>query len=114
MKILEPVFIKVLKELIMQGLFFIDCGYAVNYYGYGRATGDIDFWLRPDNENKNVLITAFKNLKMNNEDIIEIDKLDFTQAQVFFIGEVPLRIDFLTKVNIVNLTRPGKKEITFL
>lgn len=26
-------------------------GYAVNYYGYSRSTGDIDIWVRADMEN---------------------------------------------------------------
>jgi len=48
MKILEPVFIQVIESLLKcQVEFLLIGGYAVNYYGYGRYTGDIDFWLRP-------------------------------------------------------------------
>lgn len=114
MKILEPKFIKIIKQLIESKVdFLLIGGYAVNYYGYGRATGDIDFWLRPDNENKNLLLDAFRLLNMNNTDINEINKLDFTTPQVFFIGQPPLRIDFLTKVNIVNFDEAWAKRKYF-
>ena len=109
MKILESLFVKYIKQLIESNVdFLLIGGYAVNYYGYGRGTGDIDFWLRPTNENKIALLDAFKKLGRAEEDLNEISKLDFTKAQVLFIGKEPLRMDFLTKVNIVNLTRHGK------
>ena len=39
-------------------------GYAVNYYGYSRTTGDIDLWIRPDNDkNKKKIIYTF--IKIN-------------------------------------------------
>ena len=35
--------------------FMLIGGYAVNYYGYHRTTGDMDIWLEPSNENKEML-----------------------------------------------------------
>ncbi len=112
MKILEPLFVKYLKQLIESKVdFLLIGGYAVNYYGYGRGTGDIDFWLRPTNENKIALLDAFKKLGRAEEDLIEINKLDFTKAQVLFVGKEPVRMDFLTKVNIVNFDEAwGKRK----
>lgn len=103
MKFLHPSFIEVLKEFNDHHVdFLLIGGYAVNYHGFGRPTGDLDLWLRPDNDNKEKCLDAFKALNFTRESIENINKLDFTKAQVFYIGEVPLRIDFLTKVNMVN------------
>ena len=53
MKILEPLFVNVIEKLMdCKVEFLLIGGYAVNYYGYGRYTGDIDFWLRPGEVNK--------------------------------------------------------------
>jgi hypothetical protein len=103
MKIFEPLFIKVIEELLECKVdFLLIGGYAVNYYGYGRYTGDIDFWLRPTEENKINFLKAFRHLKKNDEEIEAIRNLDFTKAQVISIGAPPLRIDFLTRVNLIN------------
>lgn len=103
MKFLHSSFVEVLKTLLdCQVEFLLIGGYAVNYHGFGRPTGDLDLWLKPDNKNKEKCLVAFKNLNFTQESIDKISKLDFTKAQVFFIGEVPLRIDFLTKVNVVD------------
>lgn len=110
MKIIEPSFKKVIIQLLDSNvLFLLIGGYAVNYHGYGRYTGDIDFWIKPDNQNKLLLLDAFTKLNRNSDDIKEISKLDFTKPQTFFMGEVPLRIDFLTVVNQVNFDEAWKK-----
>jgi len=42
-----------LEKLIKANVeFLIIGGYAVNYYGYNRTTGDLDIWIKPDNFNK--------------------------------------------------------------
>ena len=111
MKILEPLFIQVIEKLLECRVEFILIGgYAVNYYGYGRYTGDMDFWLRPDEENKINFLRALTMLKRNEDDVDEIRKLDFTLAQVISMGEPPLRIDFLTQVNLVNFNDAWKKK----
>lgn len=51
---------EILNALLQKGVSFILSGcYAVNYYGYNRATSDLDIWLKPDNDNKTLLLTAF-------------------------------------------------------
>lgn len=111
MKILEPLFIEVIEKLLENSLeFLLIGGYAVNYYGYGRYTGDMDFWMRPTEENKTNFLHALAALNRDKEDIEEIRKLDFTQSQVISMGEPPLRIDFLTKVNLVNFEEAWQKK----
>ena len=111
MKILEPLFIEVIEKLLEKDVeFLLIGGYAVNYYGYGRYTGDLDFWLRPTIENREKFTIALNDLKRNTEDIEAIAKLDFSQSQVIAIGEPPLRIDFLTKVNLVDFDDAWSKK----
>ena len=55
------------KAIIIQLLnahvdFILIGGYAVIYHGYGRTTGDMDIWLRPDNSNRDKLIPILENL----------------------------------------------------
>ena len=114
MKILEPIFIEVIEKLIINNVDFILIGgYAVNYYGYGRYTGDIDFWLRPDQKNKEKFLKVFKELNNNSSDLEIIELLNFEEAQVISLGEPPLRIDFLTKVNLVNFDEAWEKKVFF-
>lgn len=114
MKILEPVFIEVIETLLHNEVEFILIGgYAVNYYGYGRYTGDIDFWLRPTDSNKEKFINAFVQISKDEKYINEINKLNFANAQCISIGEPPLRIDFLTKVNLVSFDEAWDKKVFF-
>ena len=114
MKIFEPLFINVIEKLLQCDVEFILIGgYAVNYYGYGRYTGDIDFWLKPDNANKEKFLKTLAALNRSSEEIEEIEKLDFTLPQVVSIGELPLRVDFLTKVNLVNFDEAWQKRKAF-
>ncbi len=114
MKILEPLFKKVIAQLVESNVaFLLIGGYAVNYYGYGRYTGDIDFWLKPDNNNKEKFISALYALERNTDDILLIEQLDFSNPQVVSMGAVPLRIDFLTKVDNVNFDEAWNKKQLF-
>ncbi len=91
----------VLEELIKQKVQFIVIGgYAVNFHGFRRPTGDIDLWLKPENgENKTHLIEALRNLGITEPVLQKLSDLDFEKAQVFRDGEEPFRVDFLTKVS---------------
>lgn len=79
--------------------FILVGGMAVIYHGYPRTTGDIDIWLKPDNENKKKLIQVLKKDKVFEEDINFLNSLDFQNHLVFHIGEEPNKIDFLTHIS---------------
>ena len=66
--------------------FLLIGGYAVNYHGYGRPTGDLDIWLRPDNDNKLKAISAFYFLEFKKEDIETIAKENLKMLFVFFMA----------------------------
>jgi hypothetical protein len=91
------------KDLIIQltkaGVCFIIAGgFAVIYHGYVRTTGDLDIWLRPDNMNREKLLQVLADKGFRKTDIEKLRKTDFTKALAFHYGELPQRVDFLTKL----------------
>jgi hypothetical protein len=90
------------KTILLQLLnakveFILIGGYAVIYHGYGRTTGDMDIWLKPDNDNRDKLLPVLRSLGIVEEDIEQIKTMDFTNVLAFHIDEPPRRVDFLTK-----------------
>ena len=88
------------KELLLAMLhlnvsFLLIGGYAVNYYGYDRMTGDMDVWLKPDNNNRTNFLKAVSDFGIMDDDIKALSQKDFTIPDVFFFGKPPRRIDFL-------------------
>ena len=48
---------KLVADMLADGVaFLLSDGYAVNYHGYNRTTGDLNVWLKPDNDNKKKVI----------------------------------------------------------
>ena len=79
MKILDPLFVDVAQKLIICDVeFLLIGGYTVNYYGFARYTGDLDFWLKPTNQNKIKFLRAIELLGSNKEDIEHLRAYDFT------------------------------------
>lgn len=72
-------------------------GWAVGYYGYPRATGDMDIWVSREKDNACKLIEAFKEFGFDVPDLsIEL----FTKEnQITRIGVPPLRIEVLTTIS---------------
>lgn len=89
-----------LKQLIEFNVDFILVGgYAVNFHGYNRATGDMDIWLRPDNSNRQAFLELLKADGFDENSLNHVSQIDFTQAAAFHVGEKPLQIDFLTRLS---------------
>jgi len=78
-------------------------GYAVNFHGYNRTTGDIDLWIRPDNgKNKERLLACLVDLEVPLSAVGKLAKEDFNRPTMFRDGERPFRIDFITHISCVN------------
>ncbi len=87
-------------------------GYAVHYYGYHRMTGDMDLWIGSDKDNIRRLQDAFREGGFEEEDLAYLDTVDFTQPVVFWVGTEPQRIDFITRVNLVEFEEAyARKEV---
>jgi len=75
-------------------------GWAVAYYGYPRATGDMDIWVSTTNENAVKIVSVFKEFGFG---IPQLSTELFTKEnQVTRIGVPPLRIEILTTISGVS------------
>lgn len=87
--------------------------YAVARYGYVRATGDIDIWVRPIPENARRVVSTLQQFGLGSlgytvEDFSELDT-------IVQLGVAPLRIDILTSVDGVDFeTCYAQREIKVL
>lgn len=88
-------------------------GYAVIAHGYARTTGDLDLWIEPSNENKLILCDALESAGFDPFDLHTLKELDFTSYLVFSIGEEPQKIDFITRVNLVDFQEAFTNKIDF-
>jgi predicted nucleotidyltransferase len=73
-------------------------GYAVGYYGYPRATADMDIWVATDAKNVEKVIAALAEFGFTD---IEPD-LFVQDKQVLRMGVPPLRIELLTGISGVD------------
>ena len=91
-------FLKLLNEHGVE--YLLIGGYAVGYYGYPRATNDIDIWIAVHSQNAERLVTVlrafgfpasdlFANIFLNEEDIIRI-------------GVPPMRIEIIPSISGVD------------
>lgn len=90
--------------------FILIGGYAVNYHGYNRTTGDMDIWLKPDNENRANFIKFLERDGFDAESLAKISETDFTKHIAFHVGEKPLQIDFVTFISGVSFSEAEKEK----
>ena len=72
-------------------------GYAVNYHGYPRATGDIDVWIELDPENARRTVEAVRAFGFDTPDLTT--ELFLEDGRIVRMGNVPLRIEILNAVS---------------
>ena len=101
-----------LSELSAAQVEFLIVGaYAMAAHGLPRATGDIDFWVRPSSDNADRLMTALHAFKAP---LFDVSVEDFAKpGTVFQIGVPPERIDILTAIDGVTFDEawPNRKEM---
>jgi predicted nucleotidyltransferase len=111
MNIFQSEHIKALQLLINRDVeFLVVGGFAVNFYGYRRGTGDVDLWLHPDNANKTKLLEVFEKMDIEDEDLAHLRALNFETHLAFHIGEEPSRIDFMTYISGVSWTEAWEQK----
>lgn len=74
-------------------------GVAINFHGVNRSTQDMDIWLAPTNENRDLFYQVLLDLGYTEEEIAEYKQEDFTIIFKCSIGEMPYTIDCLTYVH---------------
>jgi len=72
-------------------------GYAVGYYGYPRATGDMDIWIavHPDNARRVVIALNEFGFPLSEEDAT----LFLQENKITRMGVPPLRLEILTTIS---------------
>lgn len=69
--------------------------FALAFHGCPRATGDIDFWIRPVFSNANKLLKALQDFGFDKLDISEDDILS---GNIIQLGFPPVRIDLISRL----------------
>lgn len=80
-------------------------GYAVGYYGYPRATADMDIWIAISKENAQKSKDVLIEFGMISDDITE-DL--FLNDNIIRMGLPPMRIEILTKIDGVHFNESYK------
>ncbi len=76
--------------------------YAVILHGYRRTTGDMDIWVKNNEENHQKLSKAFYQFGLPLIDMTLENFLDSNKIDVFSYGRPPVCIDILTTVKGCN------------
>ena len=72
-------------------------GYAVNYYGYARSTGDMDIWIAISKINASKVVAVLREFGFG---VAELQAdLFLRNDQIVRLGEEPLRIELLTSIS---------------
>ena len=82
-------------------------------YTTARTTGDMDVWLNPTNQNKELLLKVLEKERILQEDLNLLLAKDFTQMTAFHIGSPPFKIDFVTKISNVTFSEADKQKVFF-
>jgi hypothetical protein len=75
-------------------------GYAVGYYGYPRATADMDIWVNATQQNAERLVRVFGTFGFNEV----TSEIFLRESQVIRMGVPPLRIEVLTSISGVSFS----------
>jgi hypothetical protein len=86
--------------------------FALAFHGCPRATGDIDFWIRPTSSNAKSLVSALKDFGFEQLDISEGDVLS---GNIIQLGFPPVRIDLISRLTGLTAEEvwKGRKKGTF-
>lgn len=81
------------------------------YHAYARTTGDVDIWLKPNNDNKAKLLEVFKAMDFFEADYQPIDNCDFNEHIVFSMWDEPEKVHFITRINLVEFDVADERKI---
>jgi predicted nucleotidyltransferase len=92
---LHPDFKDFLRLLNSHGAkYLLVGGYAVGYYGYPRATGDMDIWVAVNEENAKKAVTVLREFGMPEKEVVPA--LFLEKDKIVRMGFPPVRIEVIT------------------
>ena len=72
-------------------------GYAVSYYGYPRATADMDIWIATDRQNAEKVVAVLRDYGF---DLPELSPDIFLEEnKIIRMGVPPLRLEVITSIS---------------
>lgn len=90
-----------LKSLRSHGVeYLLIGGYAVAYYGFPRATGDLDVWVAVHPENAQRVVQALREFGFDTPDLSPA--LFLEEQKIVRMGNVPVRIEIMTGISGVS------------
>jgi predicted nucleotidyltransferase len=90
-------FIECLNECNVR--YLLVGGYAAIFYGRTRNTGDIDIWVKRNEDNYKKLVLAFSKFGMALFDMTKDNFLYHEHWDVFRYGRPPVAIDIMVKMS---------------
>jgi hypothetical protein len=75
-------------------------GYAVGFYGYPRATGDMDIWISQNAENARRMVEVLRAFGVSGDDLSE--ELFLVDGGMVRLGVPPLRLEIITHISGVS------------
>jgi hypothetical protein len=108
---LPPDFSEFLRLLNSFGVeYLVVGGYAVGYYGYPRATADMDLWVRMAPDNAARLVGALRAFGFQTPALSP--ELFLQGNQIIRLGNPPFRIGILTSVSGVQFSQCYSSRVT--
>ena len=93
-------FLKLLNSYEVE--YLLVGGYAVGYYGYPRATGDMDIWIAVHPDNANKLMRVLSDFGFGTVGLSEA--LFLQENKIIRMGNPPIRIEILTSISGVEFS----------
>lgn len=91
---LNPDYMEFLQALQNHKVKFVVVGaYALSFYGHPRMTGDIDFWIYPDEANASNLMRALNEFGF---EPLNLTAKDILSGEIIQLGVAPVSVDILT------------------
>jgi hypothetical protein len=85
-------------------------GYAVGYYGYPRATVDMDIWISMHPDNADRIVAVLKEFGFNPPELSPV--MFLKEWQIIRLGVPPVRIEIATTISGVNFSECYAERVT--
>ena len=93
----HPDFVEFVSAMNKNEVEFVIVGaYALAFHGHPRATGDIDFYIRPEKKNAQKLLAALIDFGFGE---LDIRTNDVISGKIIQLGFPPVRIDLISKLD---------------
>jgi predicted nucleotidyltransferase len=100
-------FLKLLNSKKVE--YLIVGGYAVGFYGYPRATADMDVWIAIEEENAIKITGVLKEFGFNFPDVVP--EIFQKRDNVIRMGNPPIRIEILTSISGLDFSKAYSERI---